>query len=203
MPCWLVVMAKVARAGAVKTRLGREIGAVAATSFYRTTSAAVVDRLAADPRWRLVLAVSPDFGVDVRAWPSARRRLAQGSGDLGQRMQHLLDVLPPGPAVVIGTDIPGIRPAHIARCFRLAARHGAVLAPALDGGYWAVGQRRSPRILAPFAKVRWSHAETLADTMRGFRPASVALADRLGDVDDAAAWRATRASSGRRVLPAG
>jgi len=194
-------MVKIARAGAVKTRLGREIGTVAATSFYRAASAAVVERLGCDPRWRLVLAVTPDTGRDTRAWASARRRLVQGHGDLGARMQHLFDALPPGPVVIVGTDIPAIRPVHIARCFQLAERHGAVLGPALDGGYWAVGQRRSPRIASPFAGVRWSHAETRADTVRGFGRLAVATGDALSDVDDLSSWQAVQSWSGRRVQP--
>lgn len=54
----LVLMVKAPRMGAVKTRLAREIGPVAATQFYRTVTANLIRRLACDPRWRLVLALS-------------------------------------------------------------------------------------------------------------------------------------------------
>ena len=48
----LVVMVKAPRLGAVKSRLAREIGALAAWRFYRASSAAVLARLGHDPRWR-------------------------------------------------------------------------------------------------------------------------------------------------------
>ena len=52
--------------------------------------------------------------------------------------------LPPGPVVVIGSDIPGITARHIAEAFRLLGRHAFVFGPARDGGYWLVGARRRP-----------------------------------------------------------
>ena len=57
----VVVMVKEPVAGRVKTRLARGIGAVQACRFYRTATANLIARLAADPRWQLVLAVSPDI----------------------------------------------------------------------------------------------------------------------------------------------
>ncbi|MGD9502630.1 MAG: hypothetical protein AB7V40_09125 [Methyloceanibacter sp.] len=53
----LVVMAKRPAMGRVKRRLAREIGATAATGFYRFSLAHTVLRLAADPRWLTVLAI--------------------------------------------------------------------------------------------------------------------------------------------------
>ena len=59
----LVVMAKEPRMGVVKTRLGRDIGAVQATAFYRITMGNVLRRLSCDPRFETVLAVAPDAAV--------------------------------------------------------------------------------------------------------------------------------------------
>ena len=69
-------------------------------------------RLARDPRWRTVLVVDPDRDVAARFWPSRRLvpRLPQGQGDLGRRMQRLFERLPPGPAIIVGSDIPAIAP---------------------------------------------------------------------------------------------
>ena len=189
--------------GRVKTRLSRMIGPVAATQFYRTAARAVVARLAADRRWRTVLAVAPDTAVGSSPWPGGIARRGQGHGDLGRRMQRIMDWGGPGPLVIVGTDIPAMRPAHIARAFRALGSHDAVLGPAADGGYWLVGLARTPRILEPFANVRWSSADALADTRRNLRGASVALVAQLDDVDDAAAYMVVRGWSGRRVLPPG
>ena len=118
---------------------------------------------------------------------SGRRLRGQGQGDLGQRMKLPFRVLPPGPVVLVGSDIPAMRPRHIARAFRLLGRHDLVFGPASDGGFWLVGARRSrplPRTL--FAGVRWSTAQALADTLATIPPGySTGLADTLDDVDDA------------------
>ena len=54
---------------------------------------------------------------------------------------------------------------RVARAFQTLGGHDAVLGPAEDGGYWLVGQRRTPRTLRLFDAVRWSSAHTLADTL--------------------------------------
>ena len=84
----VVLMAKEPRAGRVKTRLGREIGMVEAAWWVRHQSVRMIRRLQ-DPRWELVLSVSPDRAVHGRAWPGNLPRLAQGPGDLGARVPQL------------------------------------------------------------------------------------------------------------------
>jgi len=178
-------MAKRPAAGAVKRRLARDIGTTAATRFYRTALAHTVRRLAADPRWRTYLAVTPDAALAEACWPLLRdvARIPQGPGDLGQRMQALFAVMPPGPVVVIGSDIPAVRLAHIAQSFKLLGEADAVFGPAEDGGYWLVGQKRCPGRLAPFTNIPWLTDGALAATLANLRGRSIAFAATLGDVD--------------------
>ena len=187
-------MLKRARAGAVKVRLARAVGAAEATRFYRVASARVLRRLARDPRWTTWLAVTPDTAVRDRTWPRRIPRVAQGPGGLGARMQRIMNELPPGPVVIVGSDIPGISPEHVAAAFRLLGRHDAVLGPAEDGGYWLVGLRRRPTVPRAFAHVRWSGPHALADTLRNLDGLSVGFVERLPDVDDESDWRCWRRS---------
>jgi uncharacterized protein len=193
-------MAKAPVAGAVKTRLAREIGVAQATRFARGSAVALLERVGHDPRWRTILAVTPDAEAAPPCWPPWVPRMPQGRGDLGARMQRIFDVLPPGPVLIVGTDVPGIRPSHIAQAFRLLGGHDAVLGPAADGGYWLVGLRRRPRTLQIFADVRWSGPHALADTLANLEGCSVALAATLSDVDDAHAFAASAARFRGRVL---
>jgi glycosyltransferase A (GT-A) superfamily protein (DUF2064 family) len=48
--------------------------------------------------------------------------LPQGRGDLGRRMVAVARKLPPGPVVIIGTDIPDIAANDVARAFRELGR---------------------------------------------------------------------------------
>ena len=192
----VVVMLREAKLGAVKTRLGADIGPARATAFYRRMAAETVRRLAADRRWRVVLAVTPDGARGPRS--RRLRRIGQGRGDIGRRMDRAL-ARAPMPAVLVGSDIPGLRPRHIARAFRRLCAARAVFGPADDGGFWLVGVRQRRQLFA--GPVRWSHAETLADALAQL-PVPAALADRLADVDDGAAWAAyTRAPCVSRSSP--
>ena len=92
----LIVFVKAPRMGAVKSRLARDVGPIAATAFYRATTATVLRGLVPDPRWRLKLAVTPDLdAAGAGFWPAGVARLAQGGGDLGRRMERMLRVPPP------------------------------------------------------------------------------------------------------------
>jgi uncharacterized protein len=194
----LVIMAKRPAMGRVKRRLARDVGASAALRFYRGSLSHTVLRLAADPRWLTVIALD-SFADGARLFSRTGAALMrQGEGDLGARMQRLFTRLPPGPVVVVGSDIPSIRPAHIAGAFRLLGEADAVFGPAPDGGYWLVGLKRTPRVLAPFARVRWSGPHALADTRANLKGKRVALAARLSDVDRADDLRRER-RAGRLV----
>jgi uncharacterized protein len=178
-------MVKEPRPGRVKTRLGRDIGMVGAAWWFRHQTRRLLRRLR-DPRWDIVLAVSPDReGCLSRVWPGDLVRMAQGGGNLGVRMARMLRATW-GPSVLIGADIPGVRRAHIAGAFAELGRSPSVIGPAPDGGFWLVGLRhpaRAPNAL--FANVRWSSPDALTDTLPTL-PAPVAIVDTLADVDMAA-----------------
>lgn len=197
----LVIMVKQPRLGSVKTRLASECGAVAATQFYRATSAAVLARLSATSRWQTWLAVMPDGATGSRCWPPQLARRPQGTGDLGRRMQRIMAWRGAGPIVIVGSDIPAISRSHIAAAFRVLGRNDAVFGPAEDGGYWLVGLRRSPKVASAFGDVRWSSTDALADTLANLTDGRVGFVDVLQDVDHAAALDRMRAWCGRRVLP--
>ena len=187
----VVILAKLPRAGRVKTRLAGEIGVVPALTFYRANLQGLVRRLSADSRWKLWLSVTPDAAVgEVRGLPGGCGRLPQGAGDLGQRMARSMTRFGMAPVVLIGSDIPGIARAHVARAFRELRRNDLVFGPSPDGGFWLVGAASGARLGAIFDNVRWSSPHALADTRANIRPGvRVALVDELADIDDAEAYR--------------
>jgi rSAM/selenodomain-associated transferase 1 len=190
MKCQLVIFARAPQPGRVKRRLAGEIGPIAAARFYRAVLTEEIRRLSRDRRWTVWLFVTPDDAIGHAAWRGLvpRSRLCrQGQGDLGQRMKLPFRLLPPGPAVLVGSDIPAMRASHIAAAFRLLGRHDLVFGPANDGGFWLIGARRTkPMPHRLFAGVEWSTPRTLKDTLAGI-PAqfSIGFADTLDDVDSA------------------
>ncbi len=192
-------MAKAPVAGRVKTRLATEAGVGTAVRFARHSIAALLQRVGRNAPWSTTLAVTPDTAAASRLWPPGVAAIPQGGGDLGARMQRLFDHAPPGPVVIVGTDIPDIARAHFAAAFRLLGRHDAVFGPAADGGYWLVGLRRRPHVPRPFRDVRWSTEDALADTLANLRGLSVARLPTLADVDTAADLARCAAIFGRRI----
>jgi rSAM/selenodomain-associated transferase 1 len=183
----LVIMVRAPRLGAGKRRLARDVGALAAWRFQRRMLRRMLRRLARDPRWITWLAVTPDRAAHGSApWTTGARVLPQGAGDLGARMARLLRKPPPGPVVVVGSDIPGLNAGHVAQAFEALGRHDWVFGPAADGGYWLVGARRRRAPWRTFDKVRWSSQHALADSLANLEGARVALLERLHDVDTGA-----------------
>lgn len=196
-PRHLVLFARAPMRGAVKTRLAADIGKDAALSFYRRTLHDVLWRLGRDPRWQTWLAVTPDLAAHSAAlWPQVPgvHLIAQGDGDLGVRMARPLLTLPPGPVVIIGSDIPEVGSSHIMAAFKALGRKDVVFGPAADGGYWLVGARRTPMVPhGLFGTVRWSTKHALTDTLAGLpKSFRVAMLGELDDIDDGAAWATWR-----------
>lgn len=198
----LIIMAKSPVLGRVKRRLASEVGHVAALRFYRASLAHTVQRLAGYSRWHTLIAVSPDQDLGARFWPRNVARIPQGRGDLGSRMQRLFARMPPGPVVIVGSDIPALSSRHVAKAFALLGDTDAVLGPAPDGGYWLIGLKRIPKLLRPFTGVRWSGPHALADTLANLEGKRVALAPLLSDVDTGMDLKRIRVS-GRLIAGAG
>jgi len=192
----LIVLAKAPRMGRVKRRLARDFGEAAALCFYRSCLAGTLRRLGRDPRWTKILAVAPDRAIS--GWPRPWQAVPQGAGDLGRRMLRQLRAAGPGPAVLIGGDIPGIDPGAVARALDRLRRADVVFGPSDDGGYWLIGFRRPPPDEDALSGVRWSTEHAMADSIAALRRKAglrVALADTIADVDDLAAlrrWRSRR-----------
>ena len=113
------------------------------------------------------------------------------------RMRRALRASPPGPAVLVGADIPALAAGDIWAAFHLLGRHDLVFGPAEDGGFWLVGARHPQHLPALFEGVRWSSPHALADTLADLpRRVTVGFASRLEDVDDADAYRRLRPRRG-------
>lgn len=181
----LVMMAKAPRIGTVKTRLARDIGHVGAWTFYRRTLFMVTKRLL-DPRWTCWLSTTPDGARHTaRQWPHHWRRIAQGGGDLGERLLRPFKHLSPGAVVIIGSDIPGIQPQHIAAAFKALNENDIVFGPASDGGFWLIGAKSRSKLTDLFDGVRWSTEHALADTLANLPSGTrVGLVETLNDVDE-------------------
>ena len=138
MSAALLVMAKAPVPGRVKTRLCPPLTPEQAAAL---ALAALEDPLAAAAACAARRRVVVHDG-EPGAWlPAGFELRAQAEGGLGARMAAAFEAAP-SPALLIGSDAPQVTPALLDAGLAALAHHDAVLGPAADGGYWAIGLRR-------------------------------------------------------------
>jgi uncharacterized protein len=187
----LLVLAKAPRPGRVKTRLCPPCtpGQAAAVA-----EAALADTLAAGraaPSVRRTVVLSGTYPVP-EDWHAVQQR---GVG-LGERLANaFLDTARPGVAsLLIGMDTPQVRPDLLGAVASALDRADAVLAPAVDGGWWALALR-DPAVAVVLCGVPMSRPDTGARTAEALVRLGLTVAEGpvLRDVDTAAdAWMVAR-----------
>lgn len=187
----LVVVAKAPVAGRSKTRLTPPCTPAQAAALAEAALADTLQAVAATPVGRRVVALEGEPG----AWlPDGFEVVAQRGGELGERLANVLEDVGGG-ALLIGMDTPQVTPALLQAGVAALLRDGvdAVLGPAGDGGYWAIGVREPDPTL--FAGVPMSEATTGASQRARLEAAGlrVAALPELRDVDTIADARAVAA----------
>lgn len=207
----VIAMLKAPRAGFVKTRLAREIGAGPAAAVYRRL---VEHQVASIPRdWPVEIHFAPaEAEAEMRAWLGIGHVYhTQVGDDLGARLVHAIaGAFHRGASavLVIGGDCPGLDEAALREAWSALQAVDVVLGPALDGGYYLIGLRRPLSEL--FRGIPWSTDTVFKVTMDRVREAGLshALLSAREDVDDLASWRrleallpAVAASAARETSP--
>ena len=150
--------------GQVKTRLIGRWTPEQVSALYR---AFVLDM------WEMLGAFTPGAGrfLYIDREHEEWRRLAgdgvrvQQGGDLGERMLHCFEEMRAagsGPLLIVGSDSPALSADVLAGWTDVLEQFPALLGPAEDGGYYAIGCRAPHTRM--FEGVEWSSARTLVQT---------------------------------------
>lgn len=180
----MVVLAKRPVPGNVKTRLCPPLTPAQAARLAAAALADTLDTVRVTPGVRRVLALDNTAGY---RYPGLHV-IAQRGGALADRICHALrDATSSGsPTLLIGMDTPQLRPDMLAAALAALRRPGAdaVLGPAEDGGWWALGLREPVRATL-ISEVATSRASTGAETRRALQAGGLAVATLppLRDVD--------------------
>lgn len=182
--------------GRVKTRLAADVGEERALAVYQELLGIAARAIAGSGARALCFLAGeeevPDIGLPEATW-----HLQEG-GDLGERMHRaFLEAFAAGHdrVVLIGSDLPHMRPALLEQAFGALAEHDAVLGPALDGGYYLLGLKHSSPML--FTHMPWSTDRVMTLTRDRLRAAGhtwkeLEVLRDVDDGDDLAAWEAER-----------
>ncbi len=206
----LLLFARTPERGKVKTRLVPPLSEPEALDLYRAflEDASVI--YGASGRWQSVLLADPDPEEASLAalFPAPWTRCRQASGDLGERLAVAFETefaRGAPAAVAVGADHPALRRSQIEEAFvRLSAGDDAVVIPADDGGYCAIGLSAGVGVRGVFEDIPWSSPHVLSATRdrfaaRGIRAAYLEPAydvDRPEDLDRLRSDLARRDPSG-------
>jgi rSAM/selenodomain-associated transferase 1 len=185
-PVAVAILAKAPLPGFSKTRLAPVLGADGAAALQARFIERAVETARAAKIGPITLWAAPDqdhpafqtlaalFGVALARQPD---------GDLGVRMLTAIEAAR-GPVLVIGTDCPALKPAHLrAAADALLGGIDVAVVPVDDGGYALIGMREAdPRL---FADMPWSTDRVMAETRRRLTRLSLSWREpaRLWDVD--------------------
>jgi len=194
----LLVLAKAPEAGRVKTRLCPPLTLADAADLAAAALLDTLGAMRAVAGGRIVVALAGRLSAAARAAELAGelRGVAtrhQRGPDLGHRIAaahgDVACLLPGRPVLQLGMDTPQVEPALLTEAAGPLRRGtvDAVLGPAADGGWWALGLR-DPRAAVAIAGVPTSRDDTGERTAHALRTAGlrVGLLPELTDVDTAA-----------------
>ena len=199
----LIIFTRYPEPGITKTRMIPALGAVGAAKLQRQMTEYVLAQAQ-------LLQSSYDVSIEVRfaggdkqlmqAWlGNDIECIAQGEGDLGQKMANSLISAFQNQTklvVIIGSDCPGLTPVLIASAFQqLHLGSDLVLGSAIDGGYYLIGLSRF--IPELFAGISWGSAQVFSQTVETAQSLNLTTAylPPLADVDrpeDLPIWEQTQ-----------
>lgn len=196
----VLVLAKAPVPGQVKTRLGQEIGMDRAAELAAAALLDTIEACAAYAPAGCWLALAGELhgavgGLEIESRLSGWTVFAQVGDTFAERLVHAHGSVP-GPVVQIGMDTPQVTSTDLADVVSGLSDHDAVLAPAQDGGWWALALR-DPRRAAAVRTVPMSTATTHRDTLAALRATGLSVCEGppLRDIDTVADAQAVAMSS--------
>ncbi len=188
----IIIFAKLALPGSVKTRLIPPFSPQEAATFHLAALDDTV-RVAggvADARLELhVAGAGPALRDLAGRYPDLHVQPQDGE-DLSSRLTRAFqDAFRSGArrVVILGSDHPTLPSGHLVEAFNHLLDSDLVFGPSRDGGYYAVGVRRAawPQAQVAFQDIPWSTRRALGASLTRARDAglSVTLAPDWYDID--------------------
>jgi uncharacterized protein len=188
----LIVFVKNAVLGKVKTRLAADLGAQKALEIYLELLRHTHE--ICEPLDFPVFVYYSEYVEQTDIWSDKKyiKKAQLNTTDLGLRMEKaLLEVFDLGydSVVLIGSDNYEISTEIIRNAFDQLMSKNAILGPAKDGGYYAIGLQKGVAnhlLLGELFKAKtWSHDQVYAEAEKTFTKFQTALGTlpKLADID--------------------
>ncbi|WP_424946684.1 TIGR04282 family arsenosugar biosynthesis glycosyltransferase [Candidatus Spongiihabitans sp.] len=185
----LYLFAKAPIPGLVKTRMHPHLSDIQSARLATLMLEQSIDKVCRFWPGKLMLTVSPSIHDPLFQNFARNNDLdleAQISGDLGERMTHVMHkgIEQFGSAVVMGCDVPQITHEILVQVHRLLAAKNNVIGPASDGGFYLLGL--SQIAAGVFEGVDWGGSQVLSQVCGNFQRLGIALSRcaELRDIDN-------------------
>jgi len=185
----VVIMCKAPVPGRVKTRLFPVYSPAQAAQMHRLMAEAVIGKITRlfDDVW-----IAADDPAHLFFEGFAAAVVAQGAGDLGERMTRLMrqafedDI---DGLMFVGTDSPHMPASRLLEAAAMLGDSDIVLGPVEDGGYELIAMRRAyPQM---FTGIHWGTAAVLEETLARIRASDLScrVLPAGFDIDTPEAWQ--------------
>lgn len=185
---FLIVFAKEAQRGAVKTRLRSYLSEEQCVNLYKSFLKDTVDiarKINCETR---IMAYesngkSPEF---LKKISNDFKFYKQKGKNLGQRLYNAFKFAAKSGSsktVIIGSDSPDLPKSYINKAFNKLNNSDLVLGPAYDGGYYLIGLREPCKEI--FENIKWSSSSVFKQTLEKAKKArkKVAVLGLWHDID--------------------
>jgi uncharacterized protein len=184
----LIIMAKAARVGQVKTRLAASLHAEAVVDLYRCMIEDTLDLARSISTDALAIVCPASDVAELASWlPAIEIVGQQGQGLAAGLVSAFRIFIDRGyqRVVAIDGDSPHLPPATLDKAFQLLDEADVVVGPTTDGGYYLVGSTTVQAGLFDTQRMGTGNAlDSLIATAQGLS-LSVALTENCYDVDEA------------------
>ena len=178
----VIVFVKNIKLGKVKTRLAKTIGNQGAFEVYKELveiTEKATTQVTADKR------IYFSDVIIAEKWEGFEKYVQEGE-DLGARMKNAFAKgFEDGyeRIVLIGSDLPDITASHIENGLQALNTSDVVFGPAIDGGYYLIGQTKINACV--FDNMPWSESNLLEVTLQKLNAGNISFSalNTLNDID--------------------
>jgi rSAM/selenodomain-associated transferase 1 len=185
----LVIFLKAPRAGFVKTRIAKILGAENASIIYRALADDLLANLTPEKGFKiLVMFWPPDGRKEIEQWLENKFKLqVQAKGNLGEKISGAFSEAfnkNYQNVILIGSDLPYLKNEDLQVAFNDLETTDLLLGPSSDGGYYLIGLKKPCPPL--FEDINWSTPQVLPQTLSRAKKAgfSFKLLPEKRDIDN-------------------